>query len=53
MIKGKKGGIKMAVTKWQCTRCGKIVTSPSVPLGRTGGNCPDTSSGNHIWVKMG
>lgn len=50
----------MAIIKWQCIKCGKIVTSgvvsggrAIVPGGRTAGNCPETATGNHIWKKMG
>lgn len=61
IIRNKKGGdIKMAIIKWQCIKCGKIVTSgvvsggrAIVPGGRTAGNCPETATGNHIWKKMG
>lgn len=54
IIRNKKGGdIKMAIIKWQCIKCGKIVTSGVVSGGRTAGNCPETATGNHIWKKMG
>ena len=43
----------MAIIKWQCIKCGKIVTSGVVSGGRTAGNCPETATGNHIWKKMG
>ena len=54
IIRNKKGGdIKMAIIKWRCIKCGKIVTSGVVSGGRTAGNCPETATGNHIWKKMG
>ena len=38
-----------AGAKWMCTKCGKQVTTSSLPSPTYGGKCPDTASGNHVW----
>jgi hypothetical protein len=41
------------MAKWQCIKCGKeTLGGSSTPSGKSGGKCPDTSSGNHIWKKI-
>nr|WP_316619932.1 hypothetical protein [uncultured Ruminococcus sp.] len=42
-----------AGVKWMCSKCGKqIDMGNNTPNPQSGGRCPDTSSGNHIWQKM-
>lgn len=39
-----------AVIVWQCIKCGREIRSSIRPSAQAGGKCPDTSSGNHVWV---
>ena len=42
-----------AGANWQCSKCGKITTNfSSRPAPTTGGRCPSTPTGNHMWVKI-
>lgn len=47
----KLGNGIFAGTKWQCTRCGVTINCNLRPSDRSGGRCPSTDSGNHIWVQ--
>lgn len=47
----KLGNGIFAGTKWQCTKCGLTVPFNNRPSDRSGGKCPSTASGNHIWVQ--
>jgi hypothetical protein len=40
--------------KWQCTKCGKVVSHPTNPGTNHGGagKCPETASKNHIWNEV-
>ena len=39
-----------AVIDWQGIKCGREIRSSLRPSGKAGGKCPDTSSGNHVWI---
>lgn len=41
-----------AGTTWMCTKCGKQVITSYTPTPQSGGRCPDTASGNHVWKQI-
>lgn len=47
----KLGAGVFAGEEWQCMKCGARV-SGGMPGPRTTGNCPENSSGNHVWQRM-
>lgn len=48
----KLGEGKFVGTLFMCNKCGKqYTTTLSFPGPGAGGKCPDTSSGQHVWVK--
>jgi len=43
----------MAEYKWECLRCGLVITTSSsiAPSRKAGGPCPKDSHGEHSWVR--
>ena len=50
----KVGTNSIIMATYTCNRCGIRATGQSAtPSGQFLGRCPDTSSGNHIWMLVG
>lgn len=45
-------GVAYAATRWQCSECGKTIGMSSRPSDKSGGKCPSTATGNHIWTQI-
>ena len=52
MGKGRFAGISWVGANWQCVNCGKTYSSATKPSPMACGRCPDSSSGNHMWVSI-